>query len=393
MLDRAIDGDRERHSIWDRLASDAIGPALAGVGERPRSTSWQTPPPDPSIAYAAANQTTLDLSAMSPMPPSPTGSGAARSEGYGDAALAAQHAAKENALATRASGQEKEILASPEYKALKGRAKVEADGIIAKAKQAAVGDDKGQRNYYFTMLKVALTTPFDGATPPPGGGYGKSPSMAIENRKVVDDALAKDAALKGNDDKTDEKAVAAGKLVPRRGAGGSIFYIDDSDPKNVKVKMKVHLTGNAGDVAKIKNLEDAIERASRTKGYNLDIEFVDHPGPDVFEKTVDMAEWPNAGNWASDPVTLSHEAHHALGLPDRYDYIESHSANRQMDVPNRIHWFAEQMKKPVGQDDNNSKMNDAAMPLSPYDVCTLGVDPQPQKKNNKCVEDRKTLSP
>ena len=71
----------------------------------------------------------------------------------------------------------------------------------------------------------------------------------------------------------------------------------------------------------------------------MDIVFVDTSGPDVFEFTVKFCEWPNSGNWASAPAILSHEVHHALGLHDRYDYIESHASNPDMNVEMRLHWF------------------------------------------------------
>ena len=395
-----LDRERESLSIWTRATSHTS----ADVSEGSRSASPPKTQPNQSIAYAAADQVPLDISAMVPTPlfAAPRGSGGAglrlaslpapppqRSQ---SSKWAPDAAAQRVALGMRASSQEQEILASPEYNALTAPTKAQVDWIIAKANQAPLGDGIGQRNYYLAKLKVALTTPFEGEPPPPGGGYGRSPAAERDNRAAVEGALRNEAALKRNDDRADEKAVATGNLVPRTGKGGTIFYIDDSDSKNVRVKMKVHLTGSPEDVAKIKKLEDAIERASRTAGYHLDIEFVDQPGPDVFEKTVDMAQWPNSGNWASDPVSLSHEAHHALGLDDRYDYIEHHSDNPQIDVPSRITLFVSQMQKPAGQDDINTKMYDAALPLSPYDVCTLGTDPHPQPKTDNCVKDRKTLT-
>jgi hypothetical protein len=177
----------------------------------------------------------------------------------------------------------------------------------------------------------------------------------------------------------------------RTGQGGKKFSVDRSDPKNIRVLMKVKLNGKADEVASIKKLEDAIERDSHTKGYYLDIVFVDKSGPDVFEFTVNFCEWANSGNWASGPTTLSHEVHHALGLDDRYDYIESHAANRQMNVPMRLRWFAEQMKKTPSPRDPYSKMTKNANPLLAEDVCAVAFEAGAER--TKCIEARKSLDP
>ena len=118
----------------------------------------------------------------------------------------------------------------------------------------------------------------------------------------------------------DELSVAtATHMVERTGEQGKKYKVDRSDPMNIRVKIKVKLNGVPDEVSKIKGLEDAIERSisMTTKGYHVDIVFVDSAGPDVFEFSVKFCEWPNSGNWASSPVTLSHEVHHALGLDDR----------------------------------------------------------------------------
>ncbi|MDB4923272.1 DUF4157 domain-containing protein [Mucilaginibacter sp.] len=288
---------------------------------------------------------------------------------------------------------EKEILGMSEFTSLDPKPKAEGMEIITRAKTKPLGSSKGQRNYYLKKLKIALTTPFNGVKPT-GGGYGCSPVLEKKNRAIVGAALKTEEKWGGAYSDVDEKAVAKGtKAVKRTGEQGKIYTVDRSDPRNILVKIKVHLNGKKDEVDKIKALEDAIERAVSigTKGYHLDIEFVDKSGPDVFEFDVNFCEWPNSGNWASSPDTLSHEVHHALGLGDRYDYIESHSKNPDMPVNMRLHWFLEQMKKTGGARDPFSKMATSSNSLLAEDVCKVAFESAADQK--KCIDARKDLDP
>ena len=310
---------------------------------------------------------------------------AAPAPGAGAAGAAPDKAAEATALETK-------ILGTPEYAKLNAEAKGRANWIIAQAMTKPLGDQTGQRNYYLNKLLTALTTPFNGTST--GTGYGCSAKAETDNRKVVDEALDAEKMWMGAYSDVDEKAVATGThFVPRYGEQGKIYYVDRSDPKNIRVKMKVKLNGKPEEVQKVKALEDAIERSisMSTKGYFVDIEFVDKSAFDVFEFSVIFCEWPNSGNWASSPVALSHESHHALGLPDRYDYIESHADNDQMNVEMRLVWFAEQMKKTSGPRDAYSKMSDENNPLLAEDVCAVAYPAGYQR--NKCIEARKSLDP
>jgi hypothetical protein len=291
-----------------------------------------------------------------------------------------------------ATALETSILARSEYKALNAESKANVAWIIARAKTKPLGDAKGQRLYYLNKLVVALTTPYHGTSS--GSGYGCSPDTAKKNRDVVDAALKTEARWGGAYSDVDELAVAsATHMVERTGEQGKKYKVDRSDPKNIRVKIKVKLNGAPDEVSKIKGLEDAIERSisMSTKGYYVDIVFVETSGPDIFEFTVKFCEWPNSGNWASSPVTLSHEVHHALGLADRYDYIESHADNPDMNVEMRLHWFVEQMKKSAGARDPFSKMATSSNPLLAEDVCAVawpaGAD------RDKCIDARKSLDP
>jgi hypothetical protein len=291
-----------------------------------------------------------------------------------------------------ATALEAQIMATAEYKALNPVARGRATWIIAQAKTKPLGDAKGERLYYLKKLLIAITTPYNGVTT--GGGYGCSPDTEKKNRDVVDKAIKSEQLWGGAYSDVDEQIVATGtNTVERTGEQGKKFTVDRTDPKNIRVKIKVKLNGAPAEVDKIKGLEDAIERSisMTTKGYYVDIVFVDAPGPDVFEFTVKFCEWPNSGNWASSPVTLSHEVHHALGLPDRYDYIESHAANRDMNVEMRLQWFVEQMKKAGGPRDPFSKMAASSNPLLAEDVCAVAFDAGPDRQ--KCIEARKSLDP
>ncbi|MGC4070193.1 MAG: hypothetical protein QM784_37145 [Polyangiaceae bacterium] len=285
------------------------------------------------------------------------------------------------------------ILTLPEYQKLASDSKFRVKSILRLAAQKPLGDSKGQRNYYLTMLKEALTTPFKG-TESGRAEYGCSPDAAKANEDEVADALKREALWAGAYSDVDEQSVATAKhLEPRRGQGGKIFWVDRSDPKDIRVKFKVRLIGAPAEVSKIKQLEDAIERAISidTKGYHLDLVFVDKPAFDVFEFSVQFCQWANSGNWAAGPETLSHELHHALGLDDRYDYIEAHAKNPQMNVSMRLVWFLEQMKKNTSARDPFSKMNENANPLLAEDVCSVAFPDGPQRQ--KCIEARRDLDP
>ena len=288
---------------------------------------------------------------------------------------------------------ESELLANTAYKTLDSKTKQLVFDILVIIKTKPNGENKGERNYYLEKLKIAITTPST-AKPSATGGYGQSASLDKKNREIVDKAVDFEKALGFSDYllNVEERAVALGtNKTTRIGKQSKTFLVDRTDPRFILVFIKVKLNGAPTDVAKIKLLEDAIERNSHTTGYFVDIMFVDTTGSDVFEFDVEFGKWPNAGNWASSPVTLSHELHHALGLDDRYDYIESHSDNRDMDVPTRLLWFNEQFSKATGARDPYSKMDTSSNVLLSEDICAVAFEKEPEIK--KCIEARKDLDP
>ncbi|HNW89166.1 MAG TPA: DUF4157 domain-containing protein [Bacteroidales bacterium] len=300
--------------------------------------------------------------------------------------------AEEKELMEKAELLEAEILADPAYSLLKSQSKRRVKTIIKKAKKKPLGEKTGQRNYYLIKLKTAITTPFKGQDTG-NEEYGCSQEADKENREEVEKFLIKEIDWNNlGFENVEEEIVAGGKRkVMREGQDGKIFYVDRSDAKNIRVLIKVKLKGNPDDIAKIKALEDAIEREASTTGYTLDIAFVDKSGFDVFEFSVNFCEWANSGNWASGPVSLSHEVHHALGLDDRYDYIESHAGNQMMNVPMRLVWFEVQMDKAMTARDDYSKMSYSGNQMLSEDVCSVAFGSKANR--DRCVEARKELDP
>ena len=300
---------------------------------------------------------------------------------------------EEKELREKAELLETEILADPAYAGLKSQSKSRVKTIIKKAQKKPLGEKIGQRNYYLIKLKTAITTPFKGQDTG-NEEYGCSLEADKENREEVEKFLKIEGKYWSNIgfENVEEEIVAGGKRkVMREGQDGKIFYVDRSDAKNIRVLIKVKLNGNPDEIVKIKALEDAIEREASTTGYTLDIEFVDKSGFDVFEFSVSFCEWANSGNWASGPVSLSHEVHHALGLDDRYDYIESHAHNPMMNVPMRLVWFEVQMDKTMTTRDDYSKMSSSENPMLSEDVCSVAFGSKANR--DKCIEARKELDP
>jgi hypothetical protein len=58
---------------------------------------------------------------------------------------------------------------------------------------------------------------------------------------------------------------------------------------------------------------------------------------------------------------------------DRYDYTE-HASNESMQIPDRLYWFREELKKPANYNDPTSIMNSASHP-NDDDACRVaGLD-------------------
>jgi hypothetical protein len=253
----------------------------------------------------------------------------------------------------------------PRYQALDADAKREVDESLTIART------RSNPNYYSNKMMLLFRTP---EAPP----AQTATSMRAEQNASANEAAQTQSTPQGQADmQNEERATRAWNRNWTTVRGDDATYrVDRSDPNNVVVHMKVALSGNDADVAQIKALEDQIEKKGSTRGYTLDIEFVDRCAPDVFQATVDPTRWTDSGNWVGDAEGIAHEAHHRLGLDDRYDYIEAHANNRDMSIPDRVHWFREQMNKPPDPAGRNSLMGDGHQLLND-DVCRVAQDPNP----------------
>ena len=151
----------------------------------------------------------------------------------------------------------------------------------------------------------------------------------------------------------------------------------DGDATDIVVRASVFLEakgeGKATDVAAIKKMEDGIEKAaSSLPGYTVDLIFVKAPTADSFRVEVDTKGWQVATNWSGgEPSVFAHELHHLMQFElDRYDYIESHADNVDMEIPDRLHWFRQEMTKPPDYNDPTSIMSDNGHP-NDDDVCRV----------------------
>ncbi len=279
-----------------------------------------------------------------------------------------------------------EVQATPTYKALAPDDKKLADEIISEVNK------KGQNDRYQILLKLKLL--FD--TPEKSEAditletnVSTATAVKVEKARVSKPKAAKNTNLEEKASKSAKR-----KWTGIKGKfGGGTYYVDKTSSTNIVVRAKIFLTpagtGTVDNVKEIKKMEDGIEKAASTKGYLVDIQFVnDASDPDTFTVRVNPGEWEVATNWSGgDPVGFAHELHHMFAFElDRYNYIESHSGNESMAIPTRLHWFREELKKPAGYNDPNSIMNSASHP-NDSDVCTVaGLDPA------TCLAERKKLT-
>ena len=252
------------------------------------------------------------------------------------------------------------------FRNLAGKDKRTARHIIAGARVSACP------MFYITELRTLFDTPVNPRSRTASTMRQRSIAAADAERRRLADPV--NSALAG----FEETETASRSQHYRNASGyrGTQYRIDDTDPADVYVHMKVWPRpsgdGKDEDVKRTVSLEDAIETAALGSGYLLDVEFVTRGGPDVFEVGVDPSRWVDARNWVGDPGRLAHEAHHLLGLKDRYNYL-GHARNRNMVLGKRLHWFREQMvraKDPLSQ---TSLMgpSKSGLKLQEQDVCAL----------------------
>jgi hypothetical protein len=231
-------------------------------------------------------------------------------------------------------GKVAKVKTHPEYKAMSPDDQKKIDESIAIART------RPNPNYYANKLLVLLDT----KDAPPAATGAMNAASADASKAEASARLATPA---GKAEENKEELATADKTRKWTTLTGepATYQVDRENRNDVYVKMKVRLSGTKPNVDRVKAMEDDIEKKGSTKGYTLDLEFVDASGPDVFEANVDPNKWVDAGNWSGASDHLAHEAHHLLGLDDRYDYIESHADNADMNMSERLHWFHVQMNK------------------------------------------------
>lgn len=99
------------------------------------------------------------------------------------------------------------------------------------------------------------------------------------------------------------------------------FLVDKNNAQLVVVKIKFFLQGALEDTARIRKIEDFIEKALALPGFVVDVEFVDRPGQGINTILVDPNASPHATVWNPNQQSseeIAHEIGHHLGLPDEY---------------------------------------------------------------------------
>ncbi|HJU74031.1 MAG TPA: DUF4157 domain-containing protein, partial [Gemmatimonadaceae bacterium] len=257
---------------------------------------------------------------------------------------------------------EDKILKSPAYRANAANPEVVrlTGEILAEAGKRKLPD----RLHFLSKLKVLFDTPLKpAATVTTETQERTAEATESEKTRLKDPAAAKRMKIEemaSSDPKRVWKAIK-GKF------GGGTYYVDATSPINIVIRADILLTptgtGTDADVAAIKAMEDGIEKAASTKGYLVDIRFVDTAGSDTFKAEVDPSKPRVATNWSGGSARgFAHELHHMFTFElDRYDYT-SHATNQAMAIPQRLIWFRKELSKPANWNDPTSIMSSAEHP-------------------------------
>jgi hypothetical protein len=267
-----------------------------------------------------------------------------------------------------ANQREAQVLAHPAVQHLPAEARADLRAILATLRQGP----EAMRIHHLEKLQLLFDTPFA------GDPNGTAPT-ALERdvHADVDASLTRHARqLKAGtiDPRREERLSGAERTwTERRGRDGTTFLVDRTRMDAIVVKVKVKLGEVSCEAMKVKivALEDAIEKEASTRGYTVDLVFSKRSGPDVFEVDVDDRQWADELNWAGGADVLAHELHHALGLDDRYDRIESHADNPHMPMAERLYWFREELRKGVDTRAEFSQMDDHTRPVLAEDICAV----------------------
>ena len=267
------------------------------------------------------------------------------------------------------------IRLDPAYLALDPNSKKLAEEIIVESEKRLLGE-----RY---KLLVALEALFTSKPKPPATiSVETKSSTAVaatqEQTRLEKPVAAKNTGIEEQGSRDPRRAAA---WTPIKGKfGGGTYYVDRRSATDIHIKASIFLhptgTGTPADVAQIKGMEDAIEKAASTKGYIVDITFVTTKDADTFEIEVDPSRWEVATNWSGgEPLGFAHELHHMFAFElDRYNYIDAHSTNASMQIDQRLIWFRKELGKPANFNDPTSIMDQAPHP-NDRDVCAVaGLD-------------------
>jgi hypothetical protein len=226
--------------------------------------------------------------------------------------------------------------------------------------------------YYIEKLLLLLNT-----ARMPAAEQAEETREATETAVEAEEARLQAPAAAAATTQEEDIAAAPGRnWTSRPGQDGTTYRVDRTDPNNMVVQLRVRLrargAGTAEDVRRTRDLEDAIEKAGSSRGYTMDVIFTNAGGSNVFTVGVDPQEWTTSGNWVGDPQEIAHEAHHLLGLEDRYNYIEAHAENEGMSMADRLHWFREQMvRAPDPMADTSMMQVHTTGTINDEDICAV----------------------
>lgn len=264
----------------------------------------------------------------------------------------------------------------PKYIALAD--KTEADQVFVEAKK------KAPCLYLLGQFQTLLDTPEKSAATITTETNASTATAVTAEKTRVAAAPPADLTIEETASKDPKRTWVK---IPGKFGGGK-YEVDRTNPKNIVVRAKIFLkpagTGVKADVDNVKAMEDGIEKAASAKGFIVDIEFVAAAGGDAFEVEVNPGEWETATNWSGGaPLGFAHELFHLMYYEiDRYNYIDAHATNQSMMIPDRIHWFLIQIKKPAGWDNPASIAASGPHPLDD-DVCRVAGLPEAD-----CIKER-----
>jgi len=167
-------------------------------------------------------------------------------------------------------------------------------------------------------------------------------------------------------------------------SGSAYYYVARSDPNNLFVHLRIHLTGDSEQIKNIISVKRNIESHVSIPGFSFVVEFVGFSGDDIFEVSANPDAWPNSRNFAGGNYKVyAHEIFHLMGLDDEYNLIESHAKNPYLSVSMRLKLFLAQMDRVISADARDGIMSNHNNKALQRHVC-IAVG-----EGEACVKERK----